>query len=275
MSQDASRLPGHLVAVLLGQRDVAEHHVVGAGPDGLDGVGAVVGEPDDVAALSREHGQCVGPLAVVLDYQHGERAREGRQEGGHGGNPTEVSDGRAVAKRPSLVGASGVPAKDNPLAGRGRTRHPFSRLRCGQQSATVTMESDTFRRLVVTNDEEALLQAIRDDPEDDAPRLVYADWLEEHRQPERAEFIRVQCELAGCPAEPGRLRELQERESALLNAHEKSWLEPLARILDPSVLQTSTARVLKRLFLRRWKLPSADVLNSAHCPRRFVAGLAL
>lgn len=40
------------------------------------------------------------------------------------------------------------------------------------------------------------LAAIIADPLDDVHRLVYADWLEEHDQPERAEFIRVQCELA-------------------------------------------------------------------------------
>lgn len=36
-------------------------------------------------------------------------------------------------------------------------------------------------------------------PEEDAPRLIYADWLEERGQPgdgERGEFIRIQCELA-------------------------------------------------------------------------------
>jgi uncharacterized protein (TIGR02996 family) len=37
---------------------------------------------------------------------------------------------------------------------------------------------------------EDFLQAIIDAPEDDAPRLVYADWLEDNGQPERAEFIR-------------------------------------------------------------------------------------
>ncbi len=40
----------------------------------------------------------------------------------------------------------------------------------------------------------ALLMAIRADPENDIPRLVYADWLVEHNEPERAEFIRVECE---------------------------------------------------------------------------------
>ena len=40
------------------------------------------------------------------------------------------------------------------------------------------------------------LRAIIEHPEDDTPRLIYADWLEENGDPDRAEFIRVQCELA-------------------------------------------------------------------------------
>jgi uncharacterized protein (TIGR02996 family) len=42
---------------------------------------------------------------------------------------------------------------------------------------------------------ECLLAAVLDRPEDDAPRLAYADWLDEHGEPERGEFIRVQVEL--------------------------------------------------------------------------------
>jgi uncharacterized protein (TIGR02996 family) len=38
--------------------------------------------------------------------------------------------------------------------------------------------------------EAAFFAAIRAQPEADAPRLVFADWLDEHGQPERAEFIR-------------------------------------------------------------------------------------
>jgi uncharacterized protein (TIGR02996 family) len=44
--------------------------------------------------------------------------------------------------------------------------------------------------------EAALLRAIRANPDEDTPRLAYADWLDEHDQPERAEFIRVQVQLA-------------------------------------------------------------------------------
>jgi uncharacterized protein (TIGR02996 family) len=44
--------------------------------------------------------------------------------------------------------------------------------------------------------EKGLLQAILDAPVDDVPQLVYADWLDDHGDSERAEFIRPQCRLA-------------------------------------------------------------------------------
>lgn len=39
----------------------------------------------------------------------------------------------------------------------------------------------------------ALLRTVLSRPDDDAPRLVLADWLDEHSAPERAEFVRRQC----------------------------------------------------------------------------------
>ena len=45
-------------------------------------------------------------------------------------------------------------------------------------------------------DRDSLLRAILANPADDMSRLVFADWLEEHGESERAEFIRIQCELA-------------------------------------------------------------------------------
>jgi uncharacterized protein (TIGR02996 family) len=41
---------------------------------------------------------------------------------------------------------------------------------------------------------EALLRAICEEPRDDQVRLIFADWLEDHGQPERAAFIRFQCQ---------------------------------------------------------------------------------
>jgi uncharacterized protein (TIGR02996 family) len=46
------------------------------------------------------------------------------------------------------------------------------------------------------SDNAGLLRAILDDPDDDTPRLVFADWLEEHDEGARAELIRLQCHLA-------------------------------------------------------------------------------
>src|SRR5262249_52273565 len=38
-----------------------------------------------------------------------------------------------------------------------------------------------------------LIRAIEAEPDDDLPRLVFADWLEEHGDEARARFIRLQC----------------------------------------------------------------------------------
>src|SRR3954454_19585646 len=72
------------------------------------------------------------------------------------------------------------------------------------------------------------LAAICRSPDDDAPRLVYADWLEEHGDPERAEFIRVQCELEPMrdQYEIDRAAELHTREKELLWKHQDGWLGP-------------------------------------------------
>src|SRR5262249_29982799 len=48
----------------------------------------------------------------------------------------------------------------------------------------------------MTSDERALIEAIRDDPDDSSVRLVYADWLEDQGRADHAELIRVQIALA-------------------------------------------------------------------------------
>jgi uncharacterized protein (TIGR02996 family) len=73
----------------------------------------------------------------------------------------------------------------------------------------------------------ALFQEVLDRPDDDVPRLVYADWLDDHGDAERADFIRTQCALARLPeGAPGRV-ELARREAELLHAHGLRWAEPL------------------------------------------------
>ncbi len=52
--------------------------------------------------------------------------------------------------------------------------------------------SDNFEKLPFSEDEKALLRRCLETPWDDAPLLVYADWVEEHGEEERADFIRKQ-----------------------------------------------------------------------------------
>ncbi len=46
------------------------------------------------------------------------------------------------------------------------------------------------------HDGEAMLAGIKLFPDDDMPRLAYADWLDEHEQHDRAAYIRKGCEYA-------------------------------------------------------------------------------
>src|SRR5262245_48701346 len=76
-------------------------------------------------------------------------------------------------------------------------------------------------------DNQAFLDAIIAAPEDDAPRLVYADWLDDHGDSDRAEFIRVQCDLARRPKYDPDRPPLEARERELLKKHEARWAKPL------------------------------------------------
>ena len=72
---------------------------------------------------------------------------------------------------------------------------------------------------------DAFLADIAANPEDDAPRLVFADWLEENGEPERALFIRVQCCLAQMDPYDRQRRELVRAEQKLLRAFGNRWAE--------------------------------------------------
>jgi uncharacterized protein (TIGR02996 family) len=100
--------------------------------------------------------------------------------------------------------------------------------------------------------ESRLRAAISASPDDDAPRLVYADWLLERGDP-RGEFIQIQCMLGrpisalGRPIsargklhpnhpmarstqperDPESRRSLELREHALLREHQKTWIAPI------------------------------------------------
>lgn len=71
-------------------------------------------------------------------------------------------------------------------------------------------------------DREPFLKAIFADTDNDLPRLVFADYLEERGEAEWAELIRVQCELARRGPDKDRRRRLLSRERELI-----TWLWPL------------------------------------------------
>ena len=71
--------------------------------------------------------------------------------------------------------------------------------------------------------DEAFLEDICGHPEDEATRLIYADWLDDRDDPARAEFIRVQVELRKTAPDDDRHDDLVRREEALLQEHEGGW----------------------------------------------------
>src|SRR5947209_5058427 len=76
----------------------------------------------------------------------------------------------------------------------------------------------------------ALLEAARHSPHDDTPRLVLADWLEEHGDADRAAFIRLQLLLgAGMLTDQEQRADARRREQDLLNRFGGAWLGPLWR----------------------------------------------
>jgi uncharacterized protein (TIGR02996 family) len=83
-------------------------------------------------------------------------------------------------------------------------------------------------------DELALLRAIAAAPDDDTPRLVLADWLDEHGQAIRAEFIRLQCAIARIEMQPRHVLDqyvdLFKRQQELLDDHRSELAGPLAKL---------------------------------------------
>src|SRR5262245_47210872 len=72
---------------------------------------------------------------------------------------------------------------------------------------------------------EPFLAAINAHLDDDTPRLVFADWLQENGDEARAEFIRIQCEMNHGDFARDR------RADALLAEHRKRWLRGFPKVL--------------------------------------------
>ena len=76
-------------------------------------------------------------------------------------------------------------------------------------------------------DRAALLAAIHANPDDDTARLVYADWLQENGQTDRADFIRYQIESVRADPFGLAARNAERRANALLDRHRTEWVQHL------------------------------------------------
>lgn len=102
-------------------------------------------------------------------------------------------------------------------------------------------------------------------PEDDTPRLVLADWLEEHSDEHgaaRAEFIRLQIELAHLSSEDPRYPELSLRQNELLQQHEQAWLGNLASVVTEVVWVRGFPQKL-RLGIRQFMEHADELFRQA------------
>jgi uncharacterized protein (TIGR02996 family) len=107
----------------------------------------------------------------------------------------------------------------------------------------------------------ALMRGILAEPDDDAPRLVYADWLEEHGQQERGQHIRLQCRAAALPEGDPRRAKLTTEADALEAKHLREWLGPL----DPEHCRNPNKRGhFERGLLYWWYCTVATFISKKH-----------
>jgi type IV pilus assembly protein PilB len=80
---------------------------------------------------------------------------------------------------------------------------------------------------------DTFLRAVIENPDDDAPRLVYADWLDEQGDP-RGEFIHAQCEMGrqSCCGVP--YFKLRRKALRLLRRHGREWVRPFQGLVRRS-----------------------------------------
>ena len=80
------------------------------------------------------------------------------------------------------------------------------------------------------SDHDALLHAIAEHPEEDTPRLMYADWLEEYGDPDRADFARNQIALAQPGINAAERYPLVKKNVFYLNNWVPHWKAQLPRL---------------------------------------------
>ncbi len=102
-----------------------------------------------------------------------------------------------------------------------------------------------------------MLRAIIDEPASDDLRMIFADWLDEHGDAARAEFIRVQCELERKPPNG-------ERGNCHCHAHGILLNEPQLGPLCRHCSLRRRERDLLGKYQGRWTTDMLDQLPTIH-----------
>lgn len=112
----------------------------------------------------------------------------------------------------------------------------------------------------MTRAEADFLSAILRAPHDDAPRLIFADWLSEQGDP-RGELIHLQLRAASL--EPGGERnKVRAAENKLLEEHRVAWLGPIATLVDKAEFRRGFVAMV-RMTARAWIEHAKSVLEVA------------
>jgi uncharacterized protein (TIGR02996 family) len=137
------------------------------------------------------------------------------------------------------------------------------------------------------SDDAAFLRAITAAPDDAAPRLVYADWLDERGDP-RGEFIRLQTAMDALPVSGEAYAARRPRREALRAEIDPAWLAAMGYTLRHRPLFTHLPPTrperwrLVEEFISIWRKPlgprdgySEDELEAAERRLGFALPLAL
>ncbi len=147
-------------------------------------------------------------------------------------------------------------------------------------------------------DNQAFLESIRSKPDDDLPRLVFADWLDENGEHEWGEFIRVQVEIArifpgtacvqcgrkswerpnvkycgdGSNKDYSHRYETSEEMKSLRKRAEELWIPPTSRSVSKSAHTVGLATVIldgqpnPGSAYRSWGIARRGFIEEIRCP---------
>src|SRR5262245_20362119 len=120
------------------------------------------------------------------------------------------------------------------------------------------------------------LWAILDNPDDDALRLSFANWLKEQGEEAHAEFISLQCALAAHSQEDEHWLELKIREEEIWTFLRERWKEEIQELTGP--MRSIKLEDFRRGFVDgavRLNLDDIESLNRGSGRWTFILGLEI